>query len=344
MAPGLVPLSVSRPINQAVRAWRQALVAGTPAPMQVAALELRRRVWEPLKPHLEGAATVLVAPDGCLMYFPVAALPGRRPGSNQLFDAAFPLQQALVLTGAAPTEAAVKLLLGRHWPHLHLATHGVFESPARVAAMRASLKSDASGLAGVGSSEESASSALSPLLHSGVALAGAARMTEDVGPGAQGSPIDREDGILTAEEVQSLDLPGTDLVVLSACETGLGQGYYGQGVLGLQRAFQAAGARAVVASLWRVDDAATTVLMEQFYANLWSKKLPKLEALRQAQLTVLNDPGLVRAREVELAKQRGIDEKAVKLPDGGRAAPPDARAKRSDPVLWAAFVLSGDVR
>ena len=155
---------------------------------------------------------------------------------------------------------------------------------------------------------------------------------------------DREDGILTAEEVQSLDLRGTDLVVLSACETGLGEGEYGQGVMGLQRAFQAAGARAVVASLWKVDDAATTVLMEQFYTNLWSKKMPKLEALRQAQLTVLNDPGLVTGRRAELAKQRGIDEKPGKLPEGGRVAPASDRAPRSDPALWAAFVLSGDGR
>jgi len=433
-APVLVPLGASRPIDEAVETWRQALDAGKPAPMQTAALELSRRVWEPLKPHLEGATSVLVAPDGPLTGFPLAALPGRQPGTYlledlaigyvssahrlvetlaapaeakptkpeadaagllaiggidyqadtggaaptesaltpgvllaesqragfralagtepevrriaQLFNAAFPQDQALVLTGAAPTEAAVKQQLGRHWRHLHLATHGFFESPARVAAIRAGLKSDGFGfsLAGVGSSEESASLALSPLLHSGVALAGAARKTEDDGPGARGSLPDREDGILTAEEVQSLDLRGTEMVVLSACETGMGLGNYGQGVMGLQRAFQAAGARAVVASLWRVDDAATTVLMEQFYTNLWSKKMPKLEALRQAQLTVLNNPGLVTARRAELAKQRGIDEKPEKLLEGGRVAPPGDPATRSDPALWATFVLSGDVR
>jgi CHAT domain-containing protein len=179
------------------------------------------------------------------------------------------------------------------------------------------------------------------LLYSGVALAG---MTEDSEPGAQGNPSDREDGILTGEEVQSLDLRGTDLVVLSACETGLGQRYYGQGVMGLQRAFHAVGAQTVVASLWKVDDAATSVLMEQFYTNLWVKKMPKLEALRQAQLTVLNDPRLVIARRAELARPRGIDEKPEKLPEGERVAPNGDSTTRSDPALWAAFVLSGDVR
>ena len=379
-APVLVPLGASRPIGEAVGAWREALVAGAPAPMR-AALELSLRVWEPLKPRLGGAATVLVSPDGPLTLFPLAALPGRRPGSylvedlaigyvssahrlvetlaagaeakakkpeagaagllaiggidyqadpggaaptesaptpsvlvadsqragfkalagtgpevrciGELFGAVFPRQRDKVLTGAEPTEGVVKQQLGRRWLCLHLATHGFFESPARIAALRSGLKSEGPGLAVAMSSEQADSLALEPFLHSGVALVGAARKPDDFLFAKDGSLPDRQDGILTAEEVQSLDLRGTELVVLSACETGLGQGYYGQGVLGLQRAFQAAGARAVVASLWKVDDAATSALMEQFYANLWTKKMPKLEALRQAQLTVLNNPGLV---------------------------------------------------
>jgi CHAT domain-containing protein len=92
-----------------------------------------------------------------------------------------------------------------------------------------------------------------------------------------------------------------------------------------------------------VGDAATTVLMEQFYTNLWSRKMTKLEALRQAQLTVLNDPGLVRARQVELAK-RGISEQAEKLPAGAMIPLTNASAARTDPALWAAFILSGDFR
>jgi CHAT domain-containing protein/tetratricopeptide (TPR) repeat protein len=427
--PVIVPLGASRTIDQFVRSWRYALGAGSRIPMAAAALELSRRIWEPLKPHLEGATSVVVAPDGALTYFPLAALPGHRPNTyliedlaiahvssahglvdslaaageaklispeagpsgllaiggidyqadpggavptelaptagvllaesqragfgalagtgpevqriGEIFGKIFPQEHAVLLRGAAPTEGALKQQLGQHWRYLHLATHGFFESPARVAALRAGLKSDDFGLAGFGSSEESASLALAPLLHSGVALAGAARRTDDTGAAAGSSLPDRDDGILTAEEVQALDLRGTELVVLSACETGLGKLEYGQGVMGLQRAFQAAGARAVIASLWKVDDAATTVLMEQFYTNLWSKRMPKLEALRHAQLTVLDNPGLVKARRTELAKQRGIDDKPEKLPDGGLVAP---TATRSDPALWAAFVLSGDVR
>jgi CHAT domain-containing protein len=98
-----------------------------------------------------------------------------------------------------------------------------------------------------------------------------------------------------------------------------------------------------MATLWKVNDAATSVLMQQCYTNLWVNKLSKLEALRQAQLTVLKDPGLVRARQAELVK-RGIGEKPEKLPASGRVAPPIPQGARSDRSLWAAFVMSGDGR
>ena len=86
-----------------------------------------------------------------------------------------------------------------------------------------------------------------------------------------------------------MNLSNVDLAVLSACETGLGKVAGGEGLLGLQRAFQVSGAGTTVASLWQVDDAATRALMDEFYRNLWEKKLPKIEALRQAQLKMLRE-------------------------------------------------------
>ena len=237
---------------------------------------------------------------------------------------------------------------------MHLGTHGFFESPARIAALRAAVRRE--DPLGPGPSRPPGPGrirsdfALTPLLRSGVVLAGGGRDPGLGVPDASADAPPREDGILTAEEVQALDLRGTELVVLSACETGLGELEHGQGVMGLQRAFQAAGARAVVASLWKVDDAATTVLMEQFYTNLWDKKLPKLEALRQAQLAVLNDPGLVTKRRAELAKERGIGEKSVKLADGraDRTSECPCHAERSRPLGrlrlergWTVSVRSG---
>lgn len=80
-----------------------------------------------------------------------------------------------------------------------------------------------------------------------------------------------------------------ELATLSACETGLGATANGEGLLGLQRTFQVAGARSVVASLWKVDDDASRDLMERFYENLWTKEMGKLKALREAQLWMLRD-------------------------------------------------------
>jgi CHAT domain-containing protein len=154
-----------------------------------------------------------------------------------------------------------------------------------------------------------------PGLLSGLVLAGANRPAE---PGA-------DDGILTALEVAELDLSGVELATLSACETGLGEVAGGEGLLGLQRAFQTAGARSVVASLWQVDDEATRKLMVRFYENLWRAKEPlgKLAALREAQLWMLRE---------------GVKRGLVRLPDK------EATAGRTPPYYWAAFVLSGDWR
>jgi CHAT domain-containing protein len=160
-----------------------------------------------------------------------------------------------------------------------------------------------------------------PGLLSGLVLAGANRPAEP----------DRDDGILTALEVAELDLRGVELAVLSACETGLGEVAGGEGLLGLQRAFQVAGAQSVVASLWQVDDESTRKLMERFYENLWHNKMSKLEALRQAQLALLRE-----------GRTRGPG--ATQPDDPKKKAQAKPLEARTPPFFWAGFVLSGDWR
>jgi CHAT domain-containing protein len=163
-----------------------------------------------------------------------------------------------------------------------------------------------------------------PGLLSGVVLAGANRSSRE----------GEDDGILTATEVAALDLSRVESVVLSACETGLGEVAGGEGLLGLQRAFQESGARTVVAGLWQVEDECTRRLMERFYDNQWRKGMGKLASLREAQLWMLRhgskDDAVLRAAT------RGLDFDDVTLgPRAGDALPP---------FFWAAFVLSGDWR
>ena len=163
-----------------------------------------------------------------------------------------------------------------------------------------------------------------PLTLSGIVLAGAnqPRIRDDYGRYLRG------DGILTAEELAGLDMSATELVVLSACETGLGEVAGGEGVMGLQRAFALAGARSVVSTFWSVEDAASLALMTEFYRELWQNKRSKADALRQAQLTMLSryDVQTKQLRdERENEETLGTDEP---LP----------------PFYWAAFTLSGDWR
>jgi len=119
-----------------------------------------------------------------------------------------------------------------------------------------------------------------PMLRSGLALAGANSWLQ-----ANSLPIEAEDGILTAEDVSMMDLSYTELVVLSACETGLGDVLVGEGVFGLRRAFILAGAQTLIMSLWKVSDKETKDLMVDFYNRLLSGK-PRAQALREAQLVM----------------------------------------------------------
>ena len=185
---------------------------------------------------------------------------------------------------------------------LHLATHGFFLGSACQPATGGTRA--VGGLAPRLSSQSSAGIADNPLLLSGLALAGANRRAA-AGPG-------EDDGILTAEEVAALNLGGVEWAVLSACDTGLGEVKAGEGVFGLRRAFQIAGARTVIMSLWSVDDQATRLWMRALYEGRLQKHLSTADAMHQASLSVL------KARR--------------------------ARGQSTHPFYWAGFVAAGDWR
>ena len=133
-----------------------------------------------------------------------------------------------------------------------------------------------------------------PLQRSGLLLAGGNKAWK-----GEAIPEGVEDGVLTAAEISSLDLSRCDVVVLSACETGLGE-ITDEGVFGLQRAFKNAGVNTIIMSLWEVDDQATSLMMQTFYSNLVKGKSKR---------------------------------------DSFSAAQNEVRKKYADPRYWAAFIM-----
>ncbi len=389
-----VDLGSTQAIKEAVDRWRLALQRRFLTEGDVRLGEqVRRLVWQPLQPYVQGASVVLISPDGPLDRIPFAALPGSRKDrylleevaiavvpippllpqllashkdepqtepslllvGNVAYDKAagsaavadsrpapragallhwppldatlaevrairgcfedhFPEGHVTTLSSSRATEAAVRQQAPSH-RYLHLATHGFFAPQELRSALAALSQGDKQDTGNLFTRRDVAG--FHPGLLSGLVLAGA---NEAPQPG-------QDDGILTALEVEALDLSGVELAVLSACETGLGEEAGGEGLLGLQRAFQLAGARSVVASLWQVDDKATRELMVRFYEGLWDKKLSKLEALRQAQLWMLREGAGRGMVDVRLPKDR------LPIEDG-----------RLAPYYWAAFSLSGDWR
>ncbi|MGD1905294.1 MAG: tetratricopeptide repeat protein [Leptolyngbyaceae cyanobacterium] len=201
------------------------------------------------------------------------------------------LPEVTLLTGADATENVLKQVQGPQI--LHIATHGFF-----LGDLPAVPPINTRGLGVVSATDLPPEAPLeNPLLRSGLALAGFNQRASG-----------EEDGALTALEAAGLDLYGTQLVVLSACETGVGEVITGEGVYGLRRAMTIAGAETLVLSLWQVDDIATQEAMTAYYEYLLAGS-GRAESLRQVQLEMI-----------------------------------DSNSRYAHPYYWAAFITTGDWR
>jgi len=229
--------------------------------------KLYELIWKPLEQHLEGIKTVYYSPAGLLNRISFSALPVNSLCLTDKYNLHLVSstqevvkkgkEQSVILSpvkyiGAEANEESLKNLSGNSPELLQIATHCFFL-------------------------EDEKTTERNPLLRAGLLFAGANRALTD-----QDVVSGIEDGILTAEEISRLDLSKTKLVVLSACETGLGEVNNSEGVFGLQRAFKLAGVETLVMSLWKVDDKIISQFMLAFYENLYLGK-SKLESFRTAQ-------------------------------------------------------------
>jgi tetratricopeptide (TPR) repeat protein/CHAT domain-containing protein len=219
-------------------------------------------------------------------------LPGTRLEGEHIAE----MIDAELWTGGAALDARLKKCQSPRI--LHLSTHGFFLEDQKRDPVEDHAGFGAMSFGESGMDRFTGARFENPLLRSGLALAGVNTWLEN------GELMEEaEDGLLTAEDVSGLDLLDTELVVLSACETGLGEVRVGEGVFGLRRAFVLAGAKTLVMSLWKVPDEQTRKLMEDFYRRILSGE-PRADALREAQLAM--------------------------------------KAKHPEPIYWGAFICQGD--
>jgi len=249
-------------------------------------------------------------------------LPGVLPEIQDIatsFSTEFPKGTKDMFVESKATEGIFRVEAPNHrW--IHLATHGFYEPEIKKDAEEVRLKAQV--LPGqVSESDTDLSSVLDHEgLKSGLALAGANELNRE----------GQDDGILSAMEVSSMDLSNVEMTMLSACQTGLGESLSGEGVAGLQRAFQVAGVGSTVTTLWSVDDTAARLLAARFYRNLWERNMSKAAAMREAQSWMIAAAFRDNGKN-EVPKVLTID--AEVLPGRFRL-----------PENWAPFVLSGDWR
>ena len=220
-----------------------------------------------------------------------------------------------VLTGEGASEAAVKAARGPQI--LHLATHGFFLADLPRAAPPDPARSiTQANFVPQGRIDD-------PLLRSGLALSGFNERSE---------AADANDGVLTALEVTGLNLWGTQIVTLSACETGVGEVRNGEGVFGLRRALVLAGSQTQVMSLWKVADDPTQQMMVSWYGQI-KDGVGRAEAMRKIQLAAIEGDALPET-QAQLAA-RGV---AIAGPE--QSADPRLSGTRH-PYYWASFIVSG---
>ena len=223
--------------------------------------------------------------------------------------------QVQVFSADTANEESFKALSGTQQNILHLATHG-FYAPDK---NQATDPMECCGLLFAGAN---------------TALAGDRnRLHEGV-----------HDGVLTAKEISLLNLRDADIVVLSACETGLGD-VTGEGVFGLQRGFKMAGAQTILMALWKVNDDATRLLMTSFYRH-YAKGLSKRESFRKAQQEVRNYNGTEASEDDRTAAQDNFRNRNKKTETTTTATPNSQSEKENkdehpyaDPYYWAGFIL-----
>ena len=357
----IAELGPVQPIHGAVQELRDAISQEMrpSADWRAKARRVAELVWAPVADHLPGVSDIFVAPDGGLCAVPFDALVapdgrplletrtlivvatgrdvqrmrnranwrtrppvviaapdfgepwepfGPLPGTVREGSAVADLLETDPVTDEEATRA---LLLDLDSPEiLHLATHGYYIQPSVAEGLAARISAAAEG---------------NPLLSSGVALAGANSLRPGELP-----------GVASALDVLGMDLAGTDLVVLSACESGLGPLDAGEGLLGLARSFLLAGARSVVWSMWRIDDAESAALVEDVYRRILDR-IPRARALRAAKLAIQarlpqrpdlwaslvlqGDPGpLLRYRPAEIPEEQIYVERTARGTKAGTAA------------------------
>jgi CHAT domain-containing protein len=324
-------------LNQAVVSFRRALQdPTTDGEAKQIAQQLYGWLLKPLETDLKQAKveTIIYAPDGVLRYIPLAALHDGNRWVVERYRINHITARSLSEFDQRPT-AALRILAGAF-------TKGNFQ--IKVGDRNLSFQ----GLPFAGREVQNLVAALpgtTALLDSAFSLAATTTQMNEypivhlathaafvVGQPEESFILFGNGDRATLRDIQNWSLQNVELVVLSACETALG-GQFGNGeeILGLGYQFQRAGAKAAIASLWKVDDGSTQALMNALYGHLKQRKVTKAEALRQAQLSLIQGNGLAGQRRGSIVVQ----------PKEGSLSTQGAD-RLSHPYFWAPFILIGN--